>query len=261
MTTPSKTRVEGGRRLREGPRPAAPLVSIITVVFRAKHELPPLLESIRPHLGEDAEWIVIDGGSDDGTVAYLGAHDDIIDYWLSEPDRGIYDAMNKGIAAAAGEYVLHLNAGDRLRVIPNEALRRCLTQGIDVACFGVNVAGWGDYPPRSGFRLQIENSWHHQGIFYRRSVHPSYDLAYRVFSDFDCNQKLLKSKNTVALHKEIISEQHSIGVSGSGVADEELYRIVRKNFGFHCLVLAYVWRKLTGVRILLKRIYCRFAVN
>jgi glycosyltransferase involved in cell wall biosynthesis len=256
LTDQRTTHIEGGRRLREARR-KTPLISIITVVFRARQELIPLLESIIAQLGEDTELIVIDGGSDDGSIDVLRHFDNSIDYWISEPDRGIYDAMNKGIAAATGEYILHLNAGDRLRCIPRESLRKCISDGIDVACFSVNVVNWGDYPPRSGFRLRIENSWHHQGICYRRKNHPGYDLQYRVFSDFDCNQKLLKANKSVALFREVIAEQVSIGASESGIADDEIYHIIRKNFGIHYAALAFFWNSLKGLRILVKHLLTR----
>jgi glycosyltransferase involved in cell wall biosynthesis len=257
VTNPSQTRLEGGRRLREGARPSPPLASIITVVFRAQHELPPLLESIRPHLGEDAEWIVIDGGSDDGTVAFLAEHDDIIDYWLSEPDRGIYDAMNKGIAAATGHYVLHLNAGDRLRKIPSEQLRQCLTRKVDVAVFTVMMKGWGEYPPRSNLFMRVANAWHHQGTFYRREIHPYYDTHYRILSDFDCNQKMTKSGRVIARFSELVAEQQTLGVSHSVAAADERRGIIRRNFGLSGLIVAVTWDRYCELRVAAKNALSR----
>lgn len=242
LTDLHTTRTEGGRRLLEAPRATPPLVSIITVVFRAARELPPLLESIVAQRGEDTELIVIDGGSEDGTLEILRRFDASIDYWISEPDRGIYDAMNKGIAAATGEYILHLNAGDRLKCIPREALRRCRADGIDVACFTVNTENCGEFRPRTGFMLRIVNVWHHQGTFYRRQSHPGYDIQYRVFSDFDCNQKMFKANRSVALFRQVVAEQSTVGISGSGVADSEWYSIIRANFGIHYAVLAFFYK-------------------
>ncbi len=240
--------------MRESARPKPPLVSIISVVFRARQELPSLLESIIALRDDDTELIVIDGGSDDGSIDTLRHYDDAIDYWISEPDRGIYDAMNKGIAAATGEFVLHLNAGDRLKRIPRETLRRCLTDGIEVACFTVEMQGWGEFRPRAGFLLRIDNTWHHQGTFYRRSSHPGYDLQYRVFSDFDCNQKMVKAGASVALFREVVAEQATVGVSGSGTADNEKTRIIRANFGIRFVALEFLWKSFAGLRLRLKQL-------
>lgn len=251
-------RIEGGRRLREGARPISPLVSIISVVFRAREELPPLMESVFAACGQDTEIIVIDGGAQDGTVELLRGWDDKIDYWLSEPDRGIYDAMNKGLAAASGEYILHLNAGDRLRLMPRDILRKCLAEQIEVACFAVKMAGWGIFRPRTGLLLHIDNTWHHQGTFYRRRIHPGYDLKYRVFADFDCNQKLLKARKSAAMFDEVVAEQVSVGASGHGAVRDELYRIIRANFGTVFVFLAVVWAVFAGPRLWLKHLLNRF---
>ncbi len=197
MSDRPTARIEGGRRFSQGSRKTPVLVSIVTVVFRARHGAPPLLESVFACQDERLELIVIDGGSDDGTVELLRDSNDSIDYWISEPDQGIYDAMNKGLAAASGDYVLHLNAGDRLRLVPYEALRKSADDGVDVASFCVNMAGWGVFRPKVGLLLRINNTLHHQGTFYRRKNHLGYDTRYRVFADFDCNQRLLMGRPVV----------------------------------------------------------------
>lgn len=250
------THKEGGLRLRQGARSTPPLVSIISVVFRASRELPRLIESVAAQKGDDSEFIIIDGGSDDGTLDILRQFDDVIDYWVSEPDRGIYDAMNKGIAAATGEFVLHLNAGDALIFIPREELREFLAKDIDVACFKVLMAGWGEYRPKTGFlrNLQyIDNIWHHQGQFYRRGRHPGYDLRYRTYADFDCNQRMFKARKSLETSQTLVAEQYEVGVSGSG-SYWEVFRIVRSNFGIGCAMLAMVWRSLAGLRYRLKHL-------
>src|SRR5215469_14022658 len=103
-STDQTSRLHGGKRLRE-PRPDTPLVSIITVVYQDCTELLPLLSNILERKGPEAEVIVVDGGSTDGTVDLLRKLDDQVDYWISEPDAGIYDAMNKGISLARGHFV------------------------------------------------------------------------------------------------------------------------------------------------------------
>ena len=92
-----RTAIEGDRILREE---IVPLVSIVIVVFRDCDEVAKIVGSILPFKTEELEIVVIDGGSKDGTVELLESFGKSIDYWLSEPDSGIYDAMNKGVRAA-----------------------------------------------------------------------------------------------------------------------------------------------------------------
>ena len=89
-------------------------LSIITVNFNNLEGLKATMESVLSQTFKDYEWIVIDGGSTDGGKELLESNNDTISYWVSEPDRGIYHAMNKGIAVAKGEYCQFLNSGDTL---------------------------------------------------------------------------------------------------------------------------------------------------
>ena len=90
----------------------SPLVSIITVVFNAHSFLPEFLESVLKSKNPHIELIIVDGGSKDGTVEFLQQHNSSIEYWLSEPDSGIYDAMNQSIAHASGDLLCFMNSGD-----------------------------------------------------------------------------------------------------------------------------------------------------
>lgn len=253
VTDLTTNRNEGGRRRRAARRTTPPLVSIISVVFRARQELPSLLESIAALRDDHTEVIVIDGGSDDGSIDILRQFDDAIDYWISEPDRGIYDAMNKGVAAATGKFVLHLNAGDRLRCIPRQELERSLADNIDVACFAVEMEGFGIHRPRTGFLLRFANPWHHQGTFYRRAGHLGYDTKYRIYGDFDLNQRMVKAGKSVRLSNTVVAEQISVGVSGNRATYHEQYDVVKQNFGTPYVWLAHVWRYIWPIFPLFKR--------
>lgn len=233
-------RREGGKRIVEGTRAIPPLVSIISVVYRDRPALIPLMESIFPHASSDTEIIVIDGGSNDGTVELLQSWSDKIDYWLSEQDAGIYDAMNKGISAATGEYILHLNAGDNLFWIPAAELTDCKSDKVDVVCFNVLIDGKAVYRSQLGFLMRIDNTWHHQGTFYKRVSHPGYDTRYRVFSDFDVNQKLYLGGCTVRMFSETISGFSTGGASSGQASRKEIYQIIRKNYGVIYLPIAFV---------------------
>ncbi len=89
-----------------------PLFSIITVCYQAAEALQCTLISVQSQDFSDYEHLVIDGGSQDGTLEYLKAQKAPQLKWISEPDKGLYDAMNKGLAAAKGQFVWFVNAGD-----------------------------------------------------------------------------------------------------------------------------------------------------
>jgi glycosyltransferase involved in cell wall biosynthesis len=233
-------RKEGGKRIVRGTRAIAPLVSIISVVYRDCSALVPLMESIFAHATGDTEIIVIDGGSSDGTVELLQSWSDKIDYWLSEKDTGIYDAMNKGIATATGEYILHLNAGDTLQWIPSAHLMQCKLDRVDVVCFDVLIDRKKLFHSRVGFILRIDNCWHHQGTFYRRSCHPGYDISYKVFSDFDVNQRLYQCRCTLRMFPGTVSGFSTGGASSRDGQRKEIYRIIRKNYGVIYVPIAFV---------------------
>lgn len=255
MQSDAMSRLEGGRRMRGEARKKAPVLSIVTVIFQAKEECQKLLKNIFEFDHDVFEMIIIDGGSTDGTVEVLRQWDEKIDYWLSEPDSGIYDAMNKGIAVAWGEYILHLNEGDRLKFIPRDSLIKCLTQGVDVAAFPVSIDCGEIFQPRTGFPMRFTNTWHHQGTFYRRGRHLSYDARYRVFGDFDLNQRMLKSGRTVRLFDQVVSCHRDGGISASGAGLHEVYRSVRDNFGARYIALLFLRFKYKGIQQRVKRLH------
>ena len=91
-----------------------PKLSVITINYNNLAGLERTVESVVNQTWQEFEFIVIDGGSTDGSAAYIESQSNTIDYWVSEPDKGIYNAMNKGITEATGEYLLFLNSGDHL---------------------------------------------------------------------------------------------------------------------------------------------------
>lgn len=89
-----------------------PSITIITVVFNGEKYIEKTIRSILSQTYNNIEYIVIDGGSTDGTIEIVRKYRGKISYWISEPDNGIFDAMNKGASVATGEYIYYLNAGD-----------------------------------------------------------------------------------------------------------------------------------------------------
>ena len=91
-----------------------PLISIITVVYNSEKYLEKTILSIAEQNNDALEYIIIDGGSKDNTLKIISKHADHIQKTISEPDSGLYDAMNKGLQMASGEYVWFINSGDKL---------------------------------------------------------------------------------------------------------------------------------------------------
>jgi glycosyltransferase involved in cell wall biosynthesis len=224
-------------------------VSIITVVYNAKEELSRLLQAVSILEPKVFELIVVDGGSQDGTIELLQDWDDRIDVWISEPDRGIYDAMNKAQCLARGMFLYHLNAGDTLLEMPQRELEQAVRQPVDVVTFRVRVDDNREFRPSYGLMLRIKNTLHHQGTFYRREAFVPYDLRFRVLADFDVNQRLALRGAKVQIFDKIIAH-HVSGGTGDSLHDYgEGSAVVRKNFGPFYVALSYVVNELKGIRI------------
>jgi glycosyltransferase involved in cell wall biosynthesis len=165
------------------------LLTIITVVYNGAEDLRKTIESVESNYGENIQFIVIDGGSTDGTVELIKRHENVVDCWISEPDHGIYDAMNKGIALSTGKYLLFLNAKDEL-VVNLDDIEGALS-GDYVIVYGKANMMEDDRriryakgkPLKSHRKLISGTPLCHQAIFYRRDLIGCYDLDYRILAD------------------------------------------------------------------------------
>ncbi len=172
-------------------------VTIITVNFNNRAGLEHTIKSVVQQGFSDLEYIVIDGASTDGSVDVIRQYADKISFWKSEPDRGIYDAMNKGIRRATGEYVLFLNSGDYFT--NSNILRRVFATDYNRTDL---IVGQQKYIDRASGRKGKSPSLHvdemniqfflsstlpHQATFIRRDLFDScgmYDETYRVSADW-----------------------------------------------------------------------------
>jgi glycosyltransferase involved in cell wall biosynthesis len=188
--------LQGGTRLKgESPVKEArlPIVSVITVVRNGSSLIEKTIRSVIAQTYPNIEYIVIDGGSSDGTAEIVRRYENRISYWISEPDRGIYDAMNKGLAAATGDYVWFMNAGDR--IYADDILEKIFE--VDP----VRAAdGWGT-PHRAEIYYgdtMIVNSEHHEiGL---RRLRPPEVLTWKSFQMgmLVCHQAILVSREIAA---------------------------------------------------------------
>ena len=205
-------------------------MSILVVVLQDCAELDQILNNLAPFRSAEVEVVVIDGGSDDGTVELLERRRADVDFWLSEPDEGIYDAMNKALAHARGRFVLHINAGDRLLKVPYDLLRECDPAVAVVTCRVADDAN-GVFVPRNDWLMRHQNTWHHQGTFYRREAHLGYDTRFRVFGDFDHNQRMHRKGMPIVISDEVVALHADDGLSHDDRWWHEHLRCIRQNFG------------------------------
>lgn len=229
-----------------------PLVSIIIVVFEACEELRQVMQSIVPHLSEQVEVVVVDGGSTDGTQEVFQEYRQRIQYWISEKDSGIYDAMNKGVAAARGQFLIHVNAGDRLLNLPLRDLSAALEDGVDIAAYRVLVDGTHPFRPSFGIALNFNNTLHHQGTFFRKDSFLAYNTSYKVFADFDVNQRLAARGVRTRIFEDIVAVHSSDGTSHKSDS-REFFRIIRHNHGLVYVGIAWFLCKWRGLKVRLGR--------
>ena len=245
---------EGGRRtrgeLKRGTR-ERPLVSVITVVRNAADDVARTIEGVLAQSYENLEYIVVDGGSDDGTLDVIRRYDDRIDYWVSERDSGIYDAMNKGVALVTDPdaFIIFANAADKL--YSPEALERAVVHAGDAdLVYGKMRLTDGEESGVMGREVAVSDlareTLCHPATLMRRRVFDTvgrFDTSYKIAADYDlivrCFQHPVKSRFV----DEIISEMQMGGTSEDRfmLSCSERKKVVRERFGYPER-LAGVWQ-------------------
>jgi glycosyltransferase involved in cell wall biosynthesis len=177
---------------------SAPLISIITIIYNDVQHVEETIKSVIQQSLKNIEYVVIDGGSTDGTVDVIKKYNKGIDSWISEPDEGIYDAMNKGIFASTGDWIIFVNSGDYF--VHSEVLSAIdsflRSQVEDILSGLVKVVDergkWLGYrhPYKSSINSQIKNgnTIAHQATFVRRAVFEKigvFNTKYKIQGDYD----------------------------------------------------------------------------
>ncbi len=215
-----------------------PFLSVVTITYNNLLGLAKTHESVRAQTDTDFEWIVIDGGSADATADYLQGTDAL---WISQPDKGIYDAMNKGLERAHGTYVIFMNAGDAFAA-PSviERLKQNAQESQPDFLYGDSyetVPEGGEFYKKAKPHQALATGMitHHQAMLYCREKIKDlrYDTNYKIAGDYDFTARFLKD-NARALYCPFpIALYESGGVSqmNAALGRREEFEIRQNVFG------------------------------
>ena len=214
-------------------------LSIITINFNNKEGLLKTVESVVCQTFSDYEYIIIDGGSTDGSVDVIKQYEDKVDYWISEPDSGIYNAMNKGIRQAKGEYCLFLNSGDWL--LYKEGLEYVFKEMFvdkDIVYYDV-MTDQGEYRYPDKLTLLsffISAPIGHQSSFIKTSLFSTiglYNENWKIVSDWEFFLKaIINHKCSYKHYPYLLSQFNWEGVSTTNAAlsFDESRTVLKENY-------------------------------
>lgn len=169
-------------------------VSIITIAYNNLEGLKDTYRSIRRQTFRDFEWIVVDGGSTDGTKEFLEEHNEELAWWCSEKDKGVYNAQNKGTLHARGEYSIYMNSGDSFYA--DDVLEKVFDQ--DIANADIVYGNWmlvfedgktrlGRAPEVADLAYFFDDNMCHQSMLIRTEAvrNRPYDESFRIYADWE----------------------------------------------------------------------------
>ena len=195
-----------------------PIISIITVSYNTVKNIEQTILNVLDQNLENYEFIVIDGGSTDGTLEVIKKYQDKISYWISEPDKGIYDAMNKGIIAASGFYVYFLNVGDEF--YSKETLNNIIKLSNDEDVIYGDTCLIFDSKEIILQSKSRDIDWRtmpycHQSVIIKREllILNLFDISFKIAADYKQYHELKKSKAVFIAIDEIICRYDNNGFS------------------------------------------------
>ena len=207
--------------------------SIITINYNNRDGLEMTINSVLRQTFQDYEYIIIDGGSTDGSVEVIKKYESQIDYWVSEPDKGVYNAMNKGIGKASGDYLNFMNSGDTYH--SSTALESIaeLHSEDDIIIGGYYETEKGvshTIPPQDVTLLTLlKYTINHQATFIKKSLFDKrlYDESYIIMADAKYNfQSIILDNCSVKITEDVIADYDTNGIS----SNYELYKTERQRF-------------------------------
>ena len=239
-----------------------PKFSVITVTYNAEKVLEDTLQSGISQTYRHVEYIIVDGASKDGTIKIIDKYRERIHTVVSEPDKGLYDAMNKGIALATGNYLCFLNAGDSFH--EDDTLQQMVHSIKGNELPDILYGETAIVDQQSHFlrmrRLSAPEvlSWKsfkqgmlvcHQAFFAKRDLVEPYDLNYRFSSDFDWCIRVMKKAHTLHnTHLTIIDYlEEGLTTQNHKASLRERFRIMTKHYGLVSTIIHHAWFVMRAV--------------
>lgn len=233
-----------------------PLFSIITICYNAEATLERTIQSVLAQTYPNVEYIVVDGASKDNTLAIINRYRPQLGKVVSEPDKGLYDAMNKGIGLATGDYLCFLNAGDTF-FSANTLQEMVATLPADKqpdVIYGETalVDAEGHFVRMRRLQAPEVLTWRsfrqgmlvcHQAFFARRELVPLYDLQYRFSADFDWCIRIMKQSHLLHnTHQTLVNYlDEGLTTRNQKASLKERFRIMAKHYGLFSTLLHHLW--------------------
>lgn len=242
-----------------------PKFSIITVTYNAGAVLEDTIQSVITQTYRNVEYIIVDGGSKDHTLDIINRYREHIHTLVSEPDKSLYDAMNKGIRLATGDYLCFLNAGDELHEDDTLQLMVHSITGTELpdVLYGETaiVDEEGHFLRMRRLSAPENLNWKsfkdgmlvcHQAFFPRRELAEPYDLRYRFSADFDWCIRIMKKSHTLHnTHLTLIDYlNEGMTTRNHRASLHERFRIMCRHYGYLSTLARHAWFAL---RLLLKK--------
>ena len=221
-----------------------PKLSVITVVYNNAKHIERTMLSVLNQRFKNIEYLIIDGGSNDGTLQIIEKYKNRITKLISEPDKGIYHAMNKGLALAEGEYVLFMNSGDEIYAENTVEQVFASAPSADIyygetEMFNENGESLGQRRHRTPKHFNWQSfkygmSVSHQAIYVKRRLTQPYDLSYKYSADIDWIIKIAKKSSNIVNTHFYLAKYLAGGVSKKKhlASLKERFCILGKYYGF-----------------------------
>lgn len=220
-----------------------PLLSVITIVFNNVRDIERTMQSVLSQSYPHIEYLVIDGASTDGTKEVIEGYKDSLACYRSEPDKGIYDAMNKGLALATGDYVLFMNSGDEIYDPETVSAVFASADDADIyygetEMYNENWESLGQRRHQAPEKFTWESfkygmSISHQAIYIKRAIIEPYDLRYRYSADIDWIIKAARKASKIVNTRRYVAKYLVGGVSKQKHLEslKERFHILTKYYG------------------------------